>query len=315
MAAIDRVFSEDVLARIRARQPVLSGTQLLAYETLTAHGPPPTEPNRAWRLKCRRAWRAAWEAYLDAADACCLLDDEMLGNLRGFEEDQLRGALGEARACWYFAGVRGYTVRPRPPGRNGKVLDMAVDASGTDLQVEVKSPFIGDASDEYRTKALLVAKLEEANKKFEVGRCNVLVLTANLSCPLYSKRTTMLEAFIGQPIYVIPVALEDRTSVPAPYPSFKVDGRLARRPVQEGNFGSPQYKRVSAVVSIEERRDDRSSEILDLNADIEIKPEVLVLHNPHATVPMPEGLLGRVPELVRRGEQMFWSDKVAVEDL
>jgi hypothetical protein len=72
---------------------------------------------------------------------------------------------------------------------------------------------------------------------------------------------------------------------------------------------------VSAVVSIDERRDDRSSEMFDLNADIEIKPEVLVLHNPHATVPMPEGLLGPVPELVRRGEQMFWSDKIAIEDL
>src|SRR4051794_26621549 len=51
----------------------------IRYEVLMACGPYPSDRVRRWKLKVRRAQKAALEAYMDAALALDLLDAEMLG--------------------------------------------------------------------------------------------------------------------------------------------------------------------------------------------------------------------------------------------
>jgi hypothetical protein len=282
---------------------------LEVLEVLDAHGPYPSSRAKARKLRWRRVHRAAWEAYLDAADACGLLTDDMVEALRSWDADQFRGALGEARICFYLAGKRRYRVEPRPPGRGTRVLDMHVKAPNTDFNVEVKAPFIGHHSLEYKIPELLVSKLEAANQQFDVGACNVLALAPDFTWKLVNDRLVLVKAFIGQPMYIVPIQLDDDVPVPEPYDAFKIDGRLARRGFRDGQYLKPNFTRVSAVLSIEDGVKELTPYEFDLDAPLEIQHHVLVLHNPHAAVPLPESVFAGVPQLVLRGERMVWTDR------
>ena len=308
--ALDRVFTPahlEALARLPQDQHASH-----ALEVLTAHGPAPSNAVRAVRLKSARALRAAWEVYLDAAEACDLLDAEMVGYLRSNDAEKFRGAIAEGCAAWLLAGKLGHPVGPRPKGRNGKVLDMAVRVGTTDINVEVKAPRVASLNDEWKVRELLQSKLDNAGQKFEEGQCNVLVLYPQFPTALHVRREPLTEAFIAEEKYFVPVAMHDDVEPSAaPYSGFELSGKLLRpksKPVQ-GEVTIPQFTRVSAIVSIEERL---HPSILDLEECMfaEVKHEVLVVHNPHALVPLSEELFSDYPQFVRRGDVMFWNDKL-----
>lgn len=112
MAAIDDVFTPEVVASFAA---TLDGATPLAkarYEILTAHGPFPAADRPAYWLRHLRAQRAAWEAYIDAAAATGVLDEDVTQRFRGRNDDNIRSAHAECLAAWFFAGKRGYALTP-----------------------------------------------------------------------------------------------------------------------------------------------------------------------------------------------------------
>ena len=152
----------------------------LAYDILTAHGPPPEELGRAWKLKCWRARRAAWEVYLDAADACGLLDAEMMGNLRRFQPDQFAGtaiALGnDNRSCAFRLVGRGpsYRVENRIPGADvnpyyAYSATIAAGLDGIDRELPVPDIFDGNAWTGDNISGVPTS-LHEALRRFEEAK-------------------------------------------------------------------------------------------------------------------------------------------------
>jgi len=234
----------------------------------------------------------------------------MVGYLRSNDAEKFRGAIAEGCAAWLLAGKHGHPVNPRPKGRNGKVLDMAVRFRTTDINVEVKAPRIASVNDEWKVRELMQSKLDGATTKFEEGQCNVLVLYPQFPTALHVHREPLTEAFIAEQKYFVPVTMQDDVEPAAPYSGFELSGKLLRpksKPV-EGEVTIPQFTRVSAIVSIEERL---HPSILDLEECMfaEVKHEVLVVHNPHALVPLSAELFSGYPQFVRRGDVMFWNDK------
>ncbi|MCC6751551.1 MAG: hypothetical protein IT371_28120 [Deltaproteobacteria bacterium] len=171
--AFERVFSPAVIERFAQRLDFVTPALRERYDAVTASGPYPSEPSRARRLRIWRARRAAWEAYLDAADATGLLDDDLVARLTGDDEAGFRSATSEAMACWVLAGKLGLQVQPRPPGRKRRLLDLAAEGTVGTFRVEVKAPtevpipesgvWSGDDS------AVLVDCLRQANEQFAEG--------------------------------------------------------------------------------------------------------------------------------------------------
>ena len=141
-SALEQVFDEPTLAAFRAYlsnspPPPHASHVRWRLDVLTAHGPAPSDPIAARRLKQLRARRAAFETYVEAARACGVLDTNLCGRLRSVDEDSFRAALSECLACWLFAGMLGYHVTPRPAGRPRKQLEFRVDAPTDSMIVEV----------------------------------------------------------------------------------------------------------------------------------------------------------------------------------
>jgi hypothetical protein len=343
MAAIDDIFDADWL-RAAYRRAVRGTDELRRrYQVLTASGPLPPNRVMARFIRSWRAQRAAWEAYLDAASACSLLDDDLQGRLRDTDDVNFRGAMAECCACWLLAGRLQFEVAPRPPGRKGKNLDMRVSVGNGMFDVEVKAPareppergaWVGNDAD------LLVEALRKANAQFTDEVANVLVLVPWLRTPLCSDRDQLVEAYIGQPAVTWGVPLTGDAEPSEPQPTFLPNGKLVklhRRPNQR--FPLPDATRVSAVVSIEERLIEKATyrsrftreQIAEagkrgdedmlrtalwesFQAKYEednptwIEHEVLVVHNPYAQRPLGQDVFSMYPQLVPREGYMYWTD-------
>ncbi len=120
-AAMDRVFDSTTVERLR---------QMSAFdrcEVLTARGSATSDPGVDRKVRVLRARRAAWETYLDSADACGLLDVDLLARLRGRDDDDFRGAIAECLSAWVLSTCLGYRLTPRPAGRGTHRLDMEAE--------------------------------------------------------------------------------------------------------------------------------------------------------------------------------------------
>lgn len=312
------------------------------YEVLTASGPYPSDPHLRWKVMALRAEKAALEAYLDAARATDVLDDEVLGRLRGSDADGYRSAVAECMACWFFAAKLGMRVGSKPDGRRGRRLDLSAvsELTGDELHVEVKAPSVEIPPNRHwsgNDSAVLVQCLRAANDQFDEGRANVLVVAPQFRTPIFIERDQLVEAFIGQPVAVVAVALGDE---PAPEPEvvFRPDGHLVRPGKTTPAGREPRFTRVSAVVTIEDvlaekqhaskftpeqihetsdrgdnriiaevfwehlarrRRDDHAAWV---------EHRAFVVHNPFAKTPIDEAVFQSLPQLVRRGSEMRWTD-------
>ena len=89
-------------------------------------GPYPSDPFAAYDLRCWRARKAAWEAYLFTAFACGMFEGDrgkdLRARLRSRNADDFRAAVAECQACWFLAGKMKLSVAPSAVGGEARTL-------------------------------------------------------------------------------------------------------------------------------------------------------------------------------------------------
>lgn len=302
--ALDAIFTPEVLDRLRSRAAPES-TLARRLDVLSAHGDDVDG----------RAWRAAWESYASTAASIGLLDDphgrDLLARLRSPDESNFRGAMAECMVCFLLHRELRLPVSARPAGRPGKTLELAITRPEGDILVEVKARLrdpeprerviVGNDSD------LLRDTLELANKQFEKGCRNLLVLVPRLRV-----QGTLLEQ-LREALYVedrvaIPIDLEIGGPAGEPYPLQVPNGSFLRRWPTGGAVpqaeAAPRYKRISAVLCVDEGLE---AVPLSLTGEAWVGRAAWVLHNPNAEVAIPEALFATLPQFVVGGNEMVWT--------
>ncbi len=192
------------------------------------------------------------------------------------------------------------TLEARPAGRKNSKLEFIAKSGDQNLYIEVKSPYrkrppqlrSGNDSD------LIESSLRQANEQFDKGQCNVLVLVPSLRTTVYSRRKQLITAFYGEEKFVFDIDVEKGCATGPVETKFFPEGRFLK---QWKNETAPRYKRVSAVITIEEKlREEKHDVWFDHN--------ILVLYNPHAEVPCGEINWGNAPQFRQDGNHMKWTD-------
>lgn len=238
-------------------------------EILCACGPYPSDPARAAKLRCLRARKAAWEAYLFTAFACGMFEGSRGNDLRcrltSTDADDFRSAMAECLVCWFFAGKMKLPVDPEAAGRNSRTLDMRLVTDQGKIGVEVKSPFrelpkpppgkhtvswSGDDSDK------IAQALESANKQFDDDTPNILAIVPQLRRRMFSHRTDLLKAAFGHSKITWQINMATGETRPTDVEFFP-DGKFLNtegpggKPLKPDGF--PGYRRISVVVCVEEK--------------------------------------------------------------
>jgi len=256
-----------------------------------------------------RKVKAAWEAYLDTAFGIGLFDDphglDLRSRLTSSQDDDFRSAMAEYMAAWYLAGKLRLTLQPRPPGRRNRVLEFRVTNTEIAINVEVKAPHREITNDFWwgNDSDLFQQALETANKQFPDDVANLLVLAPQIRIPVYSQRTQLIRAFLGELVISIPI--DTRSGGPAgPERNvFKPSGHFVKKhgATLSKVDGIPRFTRVSAVLSIEETAGAYS-----------IEHQTFLLHNPYAKMPISEKPWEVMPQLVLRDGKILWTDGAPV---
>ena len=338
------VFTPAVRQKWRAKP---TDELIRRLEILTACGPYPSDPATADELRHNRARKAAREAYLYTAFACGFFSGHRGNDLRrrlasrGTEE--FLAAMAECMTCWFLAGKHKFPLSSEAPGRNARNLDMRISFGTLDAGVEVKAPYReppterawhGDDSDK------IVQAMDAANKQFADDRPNILCLVPRLRRTIYKRRSNLLRASFGQSKITWNVNFHTGQSGPTKVKFFP-DGRFLNTRKPKGGplkrDGLPAYRRISAIVCIEETIVERypfpdSMALLDegqlaqlwplwertcdlhfsLDNRMWIEHHVLVLHNPYAYHAISHELFCRYPQLVPVGEKMQWTDGASI---
>jgi hypothetical protein len=181
---------------------------------------------------------------------------------------------------------------------------MAINRDGEeDIRVEVKAPFrqATGAAEWFDDSDLIQGALKNANKQFESGVPNLLVLNPDLPIQVSAFRPQLTRALFGESGVEVPINNETGGPAGRMKVAFRPTGRFLNRHLPSGKpiklDHSPGFTRVDAVLTIEEFR---THEKVDHKA--------LVAHNPYAEVPIPEKLFGNLSQLVDRDGVMEWTD-------
>lgn len=286
---------------------------------LDACGAYPIDPHDADQQRFWRALRASWEAYLSAASVCGLFDGDegadLLARLRSADSDQFRGAIAECMCCWYLAGSMRLPLEPRPEGRGNRRLEFRSPRDGGDLLFEVKAPYVPPATGAWvgDDAPVLQAALDAANRQFDKGMKNVLVIVPEVRIPIYSSRRQLVRAFIAEDVIRMDLHREQGMFV-NPRRDLDVRGRFTRLWRDRG-FLSPRFRRVSLVLSLERRVIDRAMyddsvfrQRFDLPNTIVIEHVVLAVHNPYTVAPIDREVFSHVPQLIVEQGILQWTD-------
>ena len=342
------VFTKDVLANWK-RMAEQSEDLKFRLRVLSACGPYPSDRWRASEIRFYRAWRAAWDVYLYAAFANGMFEGDRGRDIRArltrIDADDFRSAMAECLSCWFLSGPMGFTVDAIAPGRNGKNLDMVMVLPDDRIGIEVKAPFrdipppksgsgavcwSGDDSDK------IAQCLEAANKQFSDGMRNILVIEPRLRSSLCSDRHDLVKAAFGESSLTFLLNAETGEAGPMEM-EFSANGKFFKRTLPNGrplkSDGFPAYRRISAILCIEERlkekypllnplvlldaqrRDemwaiwnDAREKHLNSENEMRIEHDVIVLHNPYAYCPLPLEMWKQFPQLVPANGHMKWTD-------
>ncbi|NOT34434.1 MAG: hypothetical protein HOP12_09720 [Candidatus Eisenbacteria bacterium] len=290
------LFTEQVLARLRAAPPTDSLVYRVAAITLT-------QP-RGLYVPWLEAQRLAWSSYLVAASDCGLLvgrfGRDLTARLTHVDDEQFRSAMAECQAAWYLREKLGLAVSARPPGKGASELELLVKLPEGDILVEVKSPLrvaIADgAAHALDDSDILDRCLADASKQLRKGTRNLVMLVGRLTLGIHV-RQFFVKAFYGAEKLLI--SRETRAS----RIEFDLNGRFLK--VWPGEDG-PRHTRVGGVLFVQENI--RSSIGADGDHVHRTDNDSLMLHNPNAIHPLPEGPWRECPQLVLRGEVMEWTD-------
>ncbi len=254
-----------------------------------------------------------WESYINTSRQCGLFEGkegiDLTKKLTGKSDKNFYSAMGECMACWFFKELLNLDVKPRPPGRKGKLLDMAVRSGDRNLMVEVKAPFMKREEGTicyWENDKSLRKNLEKATDKFTREAINILFLAPRLLS--HVTRTMLITAF-----HVVPKAVILRNNLtgeeiePARMGLFP-EGLLLN--TKFNPEGVPYHKRVSVVVCVEERMEGHFSDPDSVCFD----HDVYIIHNPCALNPAPSDIWMDYPQL-QEGEDglISWSDGYMIE--
>jgi len=347
------IFTADVrsLWRVHAASNEELGFRL---RVLDACGPCPSDEMKADEMRFYRAWKAAWDTYIFTAFACGMFEGEkgkdLHGRLRGTDPDGFRSAMAECLTCWFLAGRMRFPLDVFASGRDGKNLDMRLVLPEGDIGIEVKAPFreaprpkpgenvavwSGDDADK------VTQCLKAANKQFSDDKPNILAIIPRLRIPIFSHRHDLVKAAYGQTKITFKVDTRTGQGGP-PELRFFPDGKFLStrlpndRPLKKDRL--PAYRRISAILCIEERIAERYPfpdpyVLSDEEHQHEIWPiwdkarqmhfhrdnqkwidhDVLVLHNPHAYRPLPQDMWREFPQFVPMGHEMKWTDGYPID--
>ncbi len=342
------VFDAQTRASWRAI-PTPSDELIFRQKVLEADGSPISDPSLANRVRSLRAQKVAWETYLYAAYACEMFSREkgsdLLGRLRGADDDGFRSAMAECMTCWFLAGRMKLRVDPCAPGRDGKNLEMRILTDAGEIGVEVKAPFrpmpmpppgqhavvwVGDDADK------IEECLKAANKQFSQKIANVFVIVPQLRTRMFTHREDLVKAAYGQSKIVVPIDRSTGMGGTAevrffPEGKFFNTQRPGGKPLKPDGF--PAHRRISAIVCIEEKLAERYPlpdpfillneesrgelcrrwrEARDLHFSNDntkwIEHDVLVLHNPFALHPLEREIWNEFPQFLPVDGKMIWTD-------
>lgn len=348
------VFSFEVLEIWQRAVPPSENVQF-RLKVLEACGPYPSDPIRAAELRRFRAIKAAWDTYLFASFACGMFEgdkgSDLLARLRGTNDDGFRSAMAECMVCWFLAGRMRFPVDPCAAGRNGKNLEMRAHVDGSWIGVEVKAPFRetpkpppgknavvwwGDDADK------IDQCMEAANRQFDDNTSNLLVIVPSLRMRVFSHRRDVVKAAFGQSKITCPINTHTGEAAGPTEVRFFPEGKFLNTSRSNGKplkpDGLPAYRRISAVLCLEERLMERYPEphpfvLLDKKRRGEIWPvweeayrlhlgagntmwvehDVLALHNPNAYHPLSQETWCNFPQLVPVDGEMKWTDGYRVD--
>lgn len=228
---------------------------------------------------------------------------ELVSRLRGTHDDHFRGAMAECLVAWYFMTRRRMKVVPHPEDSASKNVDLAIHSAGSVVYGEVKAPFvpvvnrIWSGGEQDRVLKLL----QKAAAQCKPGRSNLVILVPVVRSPIFSNRFQILNPTIGEHVIHIPIRYDGNPPLP-PRPGFNQTGKLAKLLPGPGGVFTTDLTRISALMSIEETL------VAGTTSRIRLSHNVVVIHNPFAQNPIPRTFFGRVPQLVRKGGIMRWTD-------
>ncbi len=318
MSASDRVFDSKVLQRWSttleaAVVPADARRLTQRFRVLTAHGPNPADPQCPVNVAGLRARRAAWEAYVDVADAVGLLDEDLIERLRTPSDDPFRGAMAEAFAAWFFAARLKCQLVPRPAGRRGakgaiRQLDFEARNGQLAMNIEIKAPYVAPDAVEVSDIAEIAALQEvvaKAGEQFEREKANVAVVVPEFRFPV--DRMAIERALLGQRALRVTVPRDLRAPRVPPAFTFVQDGKLAKLYRDSDQF-LPRQTRIGAVMVLKDELPVALSRFRENDAQA-LRVSCLVVHNPYAIVPIPLDAFGDLPQLRSIDEEtMAWSD-------
>jgi hypothetical protein len=233
--------------------------------------------------------RRRWNRWIAAGVSCGLLDQphgaELRSRLTGIDDDGFRSALAECMVCWALTNELGLQMRPRPAGRDQRVLEFAATTFEGEVNFEVKSPrpyrsgrpgpsteIANDALEKYWGAVSMGAALRSANRQFVRSQRNILIIAL----------PDIGEAPAGSCTGRWPSALERALYGEA----HSVDSSAGPTASGffEGNFvrclgGKPRFTRISAAIALED-----SCGPGQLRA--------AVLHNPYSEKPVDSRIFG-----------------------
>jgi hypothetical protein len=294
------VFDQLTRDKFRSRSK-LSEFQAFRLNVASACGPLPSEPVLRGQVRAWIAVRRSWDAYFTAAKALNLMTDnpkdDLLARLRDLSDDNFRGSLAECTAAWYLAGKLKLDVSVRPLGRGNRKLELKIILPDGDAAVEVKAPHremlpgITYGSD----APLLQASIDGANRQFARDGRNLLVIVlTHMSLQLRFFRRAIIEAFFGQETFSFPMDPVKGADTSKVIPGFLLTGRFTKF---DRNRGGPRFTSVGAVLFLQ-----------PIHGHHGIEHNALLVHNPHAKIEIPKEIWGAIPQLVRKEDQMVWTD-------
>lgn len=294
------VFDEDVLSSMRSR-PCPSEALTFRREVIESDTASCSEPHEQERVRWLCAQRSAWNDYLRAALECGLLQgasgNDLRARLTGLDDHNFRSAMAECMACWLFATRLHLPVSPRPSGRGAHKLELIVSTAVGDIYVEVKAPapYVREEGDIlFGDDARILARcLRDANKQFEKGHMNLLLLAPQLRTPVCMWRDQLLNAVLGHIVFTMVLNAQTGQRVRDLEAEFVPDGNFLRTNLPSGRRikpnGMPAFTRISAVLCVEEWP---AGEPLQPGPP-RIEHKVLLLQNPHAENPITPELIGQ----------------------